>query len=96
MQAEVDRKSIFAKAKLQAKVDAAKTGNTRLGEQAASDTAEQLPEVIRARGEEIEAQAHYEAMKMKMQASGEVLSSLSMRIANLRDAAKDAKFHQHA
>lgn len=92
MQAEVDRKSVFAKAKLTAKAQA----SAKMGEATAADEAEQRPEVIRARSEEIEAQAEYEAMKMKMNASGEVLSSLSMRIANMRDAAKDAKFHQHA
>lgn len=89
MQAEVDRKSIFAKAKLTAKAES--IGSKALGEAAAADFAEQRPEVIRARGEEIMAQMEYEAAKMKMQASAEVLSSLMMRISHARDEARNTK-----
>lgn len=89
MQSEVDRKSVFAKAKLTAKAES--VGGKPLGEAAAADTAEQRPEVIRARHEEIMAQAEYEAAKMKMQASGDVLNSLQMRIANARDEAKNTR-----
>lgn len=97
MIAEVDRKSIFAKAKLSAKAEA--VGTRALGEQAAADTAEQRPEVMRARTTEIWACAEYEAAKMKMQASGDVLNSLQMRIAFARQEARNTQnisTHQHA
>lgn len=86
--AEVDRKSLFAKAKLTCKADT--IGSKPLGEQAAADKAEQLPEVIRARADEIMMQAEFEAAKMKMQASGDVLSSLMMRISFARDERKQS------
>jgi len=89
MQAEVDRKSIFARNKLTAKAES--VGTRALSETAAADKAEHHPEVIRARHDEIGAQAEYEAAKMKMNASGDVLNSLQMRIANARDEARNTK-----
>lgn len=93
MQAEVDRKSLVAKAKLIAR--AQHTGPRLLSNDAATETAEQLPDVIRARGAEIDAQATYEAAKMKYNASGDVLASLQMRIAQARDEAKNTARTTH-
>lgn len=94
MQAEVDRKSLVAKAKLIAR--AQHTGPRLLSNDAATETAEQLPDVIRARGDEIDAQATYEAAKMKYNASGDVLASLQMRLANARDEAKNTARTTHS
>lgn len=89
MQSEVDRKALFARSKLTARAE--HVGQRALSNDAATETAEQRPEVIRARHEEIMAQAEYEAAKMKMQASGDVLNSLQMRLANARDEAKNTR-----
>lgn len=89
MQAEVDRKSVFAKAKLMAKAEA--VGSKVMSESAASDVAEQRPEVIRARHDEIDAQGMYEAAKLKMHASGDVLMSLTMRISYAKEEAKNTR-----
>jgi hypothetical protein len=89
MQTEVDRKACFAKAKMRAKAQS--NAGKPLSETAASDEAEQHPEVIRARAEEIMAQAEYEAAKLKYNASGDVVSALTMRISFLRDEAKNTR-----
>lgn len=92
-QKEVDRKAIFIQAKLTAKAE--KVGEKAMSETAAADVAEQRPEVIRARHEEIVAEAGYEAAKLKFNAAGDVLSSLMMRLSMLRDELKQTN-HQHA
>lgn len=89
MQSEVDRKTLFAKAKMAARAD--HLGQRALSNDAATEAAEQRPEVIRSRAEEIMAQAEYEALKMKLNTSGDVLMSLQMRIANARDEMKQTR-----
>lgn len=83
LQKEVDRKSIYLRSKLTAKAE--HQGDRAMSETAAGDIAEGRPEVIRARSEEIIAEANFEAMKLKFNASGEVLTSLTMRLSHLRD-----------
>lgn len=96
MQAEIDRKSLVALAKLRARAE--HKGPRQLSNDAATEAAEQLPEVARAHTAEIEAQGMYEAAKLKMNASGDVLMSLQMRIAHARDEAKQTRSissHEH-
>jgi len=93
LQKEVDRKSIYLRAKLTAKAE--HLGERAMSETAAGDIAEGRPEVIRARSEEIIAEANYEAMKLKLNASGDVLTSLTMRLSNLRDERKQTALTQH-
>lgn len=92
MLAETDRKALLAKSKLT--VRAAHIGNRPLSNDAAVDAAEQQPEVIRARAQEIMSAADHEAAKLKYGASGDVLSSLSMRLAHLRDENKNTRITQ--
>lgn len=91
-EAEAERKRIFALAKGHAK--ALSIGTRAIGEQAAADIAEGTKAVIDARSAEILAQAEYEAIKNKMHAAGDVLSSLQMRIAHLRDERRESRTHQ--
>lgn len=93
MQAEVDRKTLFAKAKLRAKAD--HQGPKAMSVDAANDAAEQMPDVIRAKANEIDKDAGFQVLRLKYDASGEVLQSLTMRISQAKEELKGSRTFQH-
>ena len=76
LNAEVQRKSLFAKAKLQKIAEGMTVGK-------ATEEAEGM--IHGARIDEVMAQAEYEALRMKWNAAGDVLTNLQMRMAQARD-----------
>lgn len=90
---EANRKSIFATSKLKVKAD--HVGSRALGDDAAKDSAEQRPEVIVARSEEISAEIEFEHARLRFSAADGVLSSLQMRLADARDERKQSRLTQN-
>ena len=88
-QAELDRKALILLKKSEAKIDHAKTTGKPMTETAATDAAEQHPEVGRARLAEINAEMEFDEARLILSTSEGVLSSLVMRISDL----KSERFH---
>jgi hypothetical protein len=86
--AEVDRKSAISRVKLTKRAE----HGTSIAQ--ATEQAEQDPEIIRLRSAEVFAAADYEAAKLKLHASGDVLVSLAQRISSSRDDRRESYTHQ--
>jgi hypothetical protein len=92
-QAETDRKSLMAGAKISLK--GTKTPDGKYTSMAEAEARVELdPQVIRARGEEQMADCEHEVIRLKMGAASEVITAISMRVSLLKAELRDTKTTQ--